>query len=159
MSTDAANDAFAYTYASRSKRLIATFIDSSVILVAFLFLSAVTTVLYSAFSVSPSPWEYLAEMKIYTLLFLLMHTAYYVGLESSHFRATFGKRALRIQVTTKSGKAVSISRASAHQVARLFILFATMGLGYFVLLLTSDKQGLYDKLASVIAINEPDRNG
>lgn len=76
---------------------------------------------------------------------------YFAIMESSKYQATLGKLILKIKVVSIEGKRLSFIKASARFYCKLLSrLF--LGLGFVMMLISSKKQCLHDKLASALVI-------
>ncbi|MBI2742443.1 MAG: RDD family protein [Chlamydiales bacterium] len=78
---------------------------------------------------------------------------YFALMESSKYQATLGKLAVGIKVVDIAGERISFYRASCRHFAKLFSrLF--FGLGFVMMLFSSKKQCLHDKLASTLILQK-----
>lgn len=81
---------------------------------------------------------------------------YCAGLESGRRGATLGKRALGLCVCDRRGEPVGFGRASLRCLARLLTL-ATAMLGWFLILLTPQRQALHDLVAGTLVVADRTR--
>ncbi len=72
--------------------------------------------------------------------------------ESSEARATWGKRALGLQVVDLQGGRISFGRATGRHFAK-WISLAILLLGYFMMLWTKRRQTLHDLMAGCFVLN------
>jgi len=115
-------------------RVVATLIDSVVILVATLVFAFMDQ-------------EVIAGV-IYAAGFLL----YYPLMEGSSAQGTVGKLLCGLAVTDTSGRRISYWRAYGRQLGRL-LCSLTGGLGYLLVAFTSRKQGLHDLVAGTLVLH------
>ena len=95
-------------------------------------------------------------MVIYSLAKLLIVTFYFVGLESSRWQATVGKKILQIRIGDSEGKRISIGKA----ILRLFgkwISGQILLIGYLMAFFTKNKQALHDFLAATFVFENSER--
>jgi uncharacterized RDD family membrane protein YckC len=82
-------------------------------------------------------------------LALAGYLLYCALLESSRQQATLGKLALGIKVTGLRGERIGFGRAAARFVAR-FLSVLTLGLGYWLIVVTKRRQALHDLIAGTL---------
>jgi uncharacterized RDD family membrane protein YckC len=87
-------------------------------------------------------------------LWIIVSWFYFTMFEASTWRATPGKRILRLYVADLSGKRVTFVRAAARNLARS-ISNLTFLVGYLVAGFTEKKQALHDILASCLVLRRP----
>jgi uncharacterized RDD family membrane protein YckC len=85
---------------------------------------------------------------------LLMMWIYYAAFESSAWQATPGKKVLRLYVTDLSGRPLTFSRASFHNIGRM-ISEMTFWVPYIPAAFTEKKQALHDMIASCLVLRRP----
>lgn len=76
---------------------------------------------------------------------------YFAGLESSEKQATFGKQALGIKVVDIEGNRISFGKAILRYITKI-ITGLMLGLGYFAIIFSEKKQGLYDMIAQTYVV-------
>jgi uncharacterized RDD family membrane protein YckC len=85
---------------------------------------------------------------------LLLMWIYYAGFESSAWQATPGKKLLRLYVTDLSGRPITFSRATFHNVGRI-VAEMTFWVGYIPAAFTEKKQALHDIIAGCLVLRRP----
>jgi uncharacterized RDD family membrane protein YckC len=85
------------------------------------------------------------------LVLLLLMWIYYAGFESSAWQATPGKKLFRLYVTDLSGRRITFSRASFHNIGRM-ISEMTFWIGYIPAVFTEKKQALHDIIAGCMVL-------
>jgi uncharacterized RDD family membrane protein YckC len=85
------------------------------------------------------------------LVLLLLMWIYYAAFESSAWQATPGKKLLRLYVTDHSGRRITFSRASFHNIGRM-ISEMTFWIGYIPAAFTEKKQALHDIIAGCMVL-------
>lgn len=90
---------------------------------------------------------------VLTLLCLLFvgNWLYHTAMESSHYQATLGKKALGIIVTDMNGNRISFARANGRFFGK-WISGMVMNIGYLMAAFTEKKQALHDILASCLVV-------
>jgi uncharacterized RDD family membrane protein YckC len=93
------------------------------------------------------------------ILLMTLGIAYFSFLESSHWQATIGKKICGILVTDLNGNRLSISRAMGRYVAK-FASAITLLMGFVMIAITSDRQGLHDMIAGTyVFTGRPSKGG
>jgi uncharacterized RDD family membrane protein YckC len=87
------------------------------------------------------------------LLVQMAFWPYWALMESSAWRATFGKKLLNLEVTDLAGQRLSFSRASARYFAKI-ISGLTLMVGFLLAGFTARKQALHDILASTLVVRK-----
>jgi uncharacterized RDD family membrane protein YckC len=87
---------------------------------------------------------------------ILFWTAYFGLQESSHARATVGKRLVRLRVKNLRGERLSVIRASLRAVLKLVGL-AAFGLGLIPALFTQKRQALHDLVMGTVVVRVPEK--
>jgi uncharacterized RDD family membrane protein YckC len=87
------------------------------------------------------------------LLVQMAFWPYWALMESSAWRATFGKKLLNLEVTDLAGQRLSFSRASARYFAKI-ISGLTLMVGFVMAGFTARKQALHDILASTLVVRK-----
>lgn len=87
----------------------------------------------------------LAIVLVIPVCYYAIAALYYMFLESSNTRGTFGKAIVGIQVVGQDGKAITTGTAAIRFFAR-FISCISLGLGFLISLITDYNQGLHDIL-------------
>jgi len=85
---------------------------------------------------------------------LLVMWIYYAAFEASSWQATPGKKLLRLYVTDLSGRRVTFSRATFHNMGRM-IAEMTFWVGYIPAAFTEKKQALHDMIAGCLVLRRP----
>src|SRR3984893_6147399 len=85
------------------------------------------------------------------LVLLLLMWIYYAGFESSAWQATPGKKLFRLYVTDLSGRRITFSRASFHNIGRM-ISEMTFWISYIPAVFTEKKQALHDIIAGCMVL-------
>lgn len=116
-------------YASFSRRLLAVFIDTMILLIPCMAANWLVPFVGS-------------------FLILLFYTPV---LESSELQATFGKNCMGIQVVSVEGSQISFKTACIRLVCKLFS-YAIFCIGHFLALFTEKKQTLHDLLADTVVV-------
>lgn len=86
------------------------------------------------------------EMALYAVVVFVLQWPYFAGFEASSWQATPGKRVLSVKVTDSQGNRLSFGRATGRYFAK-FLSEALAYLGYAMIGLTEEKQGLHDLVA------------
>jgi uncharacterized RDD family membrane protein YckC len=79
---------------------------------------------------------------------------YYASFEASSLQATPGKRVLRLYVTDLTGRPITFSRASIHNIGRV-ISEMTLWVGYIPAGFVEKKQALHDTIAGCLVLRRP----
>ena len=87
------------------------------------------------------------------LLVQMAFWPYWALMESSVWRATFGKKLLNLEVTDLAGQRLSFSRASARYFAKI-ISGLTLLVGFLMAGFTARKQALHDILAGTLVVRK-----
>jgi len=90
---------------------------------------------------------------IYSLAKLSIVVPYFVGLESSRWQATIGKRLLGIKVGDVEGKRISIAKAFLRLFGK-WISGQILLIGYLMAFFTKKKQALHDFLAGTFVFEK-----
>ena len=77
--------------------------------------------------------------------------------ESSRYRATIGKRILRLQVVNAEGGKLTFGQASARHVMKFISLF-TLGIGFLMAGFTKRRQALHDLPTDCLVIRVPEES-
>ena len=88
---------------------------------------------------------------IVLLLVMILNVGYYIGMESSSWQATLGKRAMGLAVTDAAGSRISAGRAAGRYFAKI-ISGLTLGIGFIMAGFTTKKQGLHDIIADTLVV-------
>ncbi|MCB9030226.1 MAG: RDD family protein [Deltaproteobacteria bacterium] len=138
-----------YNYAGFWIRVFAALLDGIIIFFAYIGISIVFSFL--AFS---NDSQIGAIFSFFNLLGILMPWLYAALMESSDYRATFGKLALGIFVTDIDGNKISFWRATARHFGKI-ISSALLCIGFLMVAFTSKKQGLHDMIADCYVLRKP----
>lgn len=87
------------------------------------------------------------------LVGIVISWLYWAVMESSPKQATLGKMALGIKVTNLNGERISFARASGRffgKIVSSLLLF----IGFIMIAITKKKQGLHDKMAGTLIVNQ-----
>jgi len=79
---------------------------------------------------------------------------YWIILESSVWQASVGKRIMRIIVITKDGKRPTVFQCAVRNIKKIVSLF-TLLVGFLMVLFTSKKQTLHDKISGLLVAKLP----
>jgi uncharacterized RDD family membrane protein YckC len=161
-----------FVYAGFWLRVVAYLIDSLILTIPFTAISVIwgiflVTVLkgtgdlqhFSATSdsthqISPAVGVAIALSELVFFALILLGTwLYFAMLESGPRQATFGKRALGLQVTDLSGQRIGFGQASGRFFGKI-ISGMTMYIGYIMAGFTERKQALHDMLAGTLVIRK-----
>jgi uncharacterized RDD family membrane protein YckC len=85
------------------------------------------------------------------LVGLIVGIAYFVGFESSAYRATPGKMALGLIVVDTDGRRISPARAFGRYFAKILSGLILL-IGYIMVGFTERKQGLHDMIAGTLVV-------
>lgn len=141
-------------YAGFWIRVVAALIDFLLMFTAsfpvkLLFGSVATAIGLSAQMSVP---ETLVMRRVVRLVIsVLVVFAYRAGMESSSFQATLGKLAVRLKVTDLEGERITFARAAGRYFAKWISVLA-LGLGYLMVALDEEKQGLHDRIAGTLVL-------
>jgi uncharacterized RDD family membrane protein YckC len=156
--------------ASVWKRMIAFAIDILIVvalfslLITFLNWALQIPIEYSLFEgrgISVQMTAYVKEnfyklVVIYSLAKLLIITFYFVGLESSSWQGSIGKKLLKIKIGNSEGKRISIGKAFLRLFGK-WISGQILGIGYLMAFFTKNKQALHDLLAATFVFENSQR--
>ncbi len=87
----------------------------------------------------------------YGIVVVIIPWLYYAGFESSRSQATPGKLLMRIVVTDLEGNKPSFARVTLRHFAK-FISTLIIFLGFLMIGLTKNRQGLHDKIAGCLVL-------
>ena len=134
------------------KRVLASLIDSLVMLIPYIIMEA--TVPYILIdiimeaTVSGKDYPFLNP-----LIQILFRWAYTAGLQSSYWQATVGKKVLGIIVVDEYGDRLTLKRATGRFFAEILSALL-LCIGYMMVGWTKHKQGLHDKIAKTFVIKK-----
>jgi uncharacterized RDD family membrane protein YckC len=137
------------TYAGFFRRFVAFLIDSIAIRIALLALLGFDV----RDEIHISHWGLLNLFSISTLIGELLVAAYFVGMESSSWQATLGKRLLGIRVTDTSYRRISTGTALIRHFSKYLSAVIFM-LGYIWVIFDDRRQAWHDKLAGTYVISQ-----
>lgn len=147
---------FANDYASGTKRLLAFFIDRLILHVVFsvLFFNwwgmpwgwSWDHLSFGAIHMGLRFWEYNFVVEVLIVL-------YYSYMESSKYQATLGKLALGIKVTDTSQRPIDFSKALLRNLSK-YLSALILYIGYIMIIFDDRKQGLHDKIADTLVVNQ-----
>jgi uncharacterized RDD family membrane protein YckC len=147
-------------------RVMAQFVDSSVIsilsaiisavvldpLLSFSFSELVLSWCFSLFGGAFSIALLIVAAVLSTLIVLMVSGLFYASLfESSKLMATPGKLLFAIRVCDLDGKRLTFVHAFKRQLAKI-VSSLTFGIGYILVAFTQNNQGLHDLLAKTVVI-------
>ncbi len=145
-----------YNYASGGKRLLAFFIDR-------LLLHAIFSVIFFKWWGSPFNWDinHLNFGAIhlgllfwgYNILTEAIIVLYYSVMESSKYQATIGKLALGMKVTDVRQQPIDFAKALLRNLSKYLSAFI-LWIGYIMIIFDDRKQGLHDKIADTLVMNQ-----
>ena len=140
-------------YASALRRLMAFIIDRLAIsvLVTIVFrqiLGLPFEIDTDTFWIGLHPWQNYFALNILKEMLIL---AYFAGMESSKYQATFGKIVMGIRVTDKNNDAISFGKALLRNLSKYFSALI-LGIGYIMIIFDDKKQGLHDKIADTVVL-------
>ena len=121
------------------KRVLASLIDSLVMLIPYIIMEA---------TVSGKDYPFLNP-----LIQILFRWAYTAGLQSSYWQATVGKKVLGIIVVDEYGDRLTLKRATGRFFAEILSALL-LCIGYMMVGWTKHKQGLHDKIAKTFVIKK-----
>lgn len=128
------------SYSDISRRLIASMIDTSVIIFLFMFVELITETLDEA---------------LFYILFILTIWAYFVLQESSTLKSTVGKQAVNIIVTDLNGNRISFTQATKRFILKILAVIPFFA-GFLLILITSKKQAFHDIVAKTVVFVQED---
>jgi uncharacterized RDD family membrane protein YckC len=126
-------------YAGFWKRVVALLVDTLI-----LFILLIPVALFSL--VDSLVWVYYVGS-------ILLNWLYFAFFESGGWKATPGKKLLKISVVNLSGDRISFARASGRYFAKFFSAII-LGIGYLMAAFTSKKQALHDIIADTLVITD-----
>lgn len=132
-------------YASFWKRFVALLIDIGLFLLFTLILFVPYSILMRLIFHNSQTANNVINFTIGWLYFALQ--------ESGKDKATFGKKAMNIEVTDLEGNRITFWQATVRYFGKnLSLLF--LGIGFFMMLWDDKKQTLHDKLAGTLVVIE-----
>ena len=78
---------------------------------------------------------------------------YYSLMESSRYQGTLGKIAMGIKVVDHNNQRLEFPRALLRNLSKILSGFL-LGLGYIMIIFDDRKQGLHDKIADTLVVNQ-----
>ncbi|MEY3002715.1 MAG: hypothetical protein RLZZ428_1090 [Pseudomonadota bacterium] len=87
------------------------------------------------------------------LVGIVISWLYWAVMESSPKQATLGKMALGIKVTNLNGERISFARASGRFFGKIVSSLLLL-IGFIMIAITKKKQGLHDKMAGTLIVNQ-----
>jgi uncharacterized RDD family membrane protein YckC len=145
-----------YAYAGFWRRFVAMIIDGLV----FTPLILIVVLTSGLFGIAMQPGADLESLAgaffgigVLALICLIFAGSwlYYTAMESSHYQATLGKKALGIIVTDMNGNRISFARANGRFFGK-WISGMIMNIGYLMAAFTEKKQALHDILAGCLVV-------
>lgn len=137
-------------YAGFLPRLGAAILDS-VFLTLLTFVPGLAIGFGAVMLLGPNEGEVVAR-GLGQLVGFVLGIAYYVGLETSEKRGTWGKQIIGIQVTDMDGRRIGVGRATGRYFAK--ILSGCTIVGWLLPLFTEKKQALHDLIAGTLVVRK-----
>ncbi len=97
--------------------------------------------------------QWIVSNRILYLTAFGLYLLYHIVFEVSKWQASPGKRALRIKVVNEDGSKPGVFRCLARNLLKLISLIPLFG-GFIMIVFTSNKQGLHDRLSGSIQVKE-----
>jgi uncharacterized RDD family membrane protein YckC len=125
-------------YAGFWMRLVAALIDGLILLIPFVVCIGIT-----------------GTKNVWLSLFLMwiVGFVYFVYLESSSRKATFGKEAVGLVVTNTNGSQLTLQDASIRYIGKVLSL-VILYMGFIMIGFTEKKQGLHDMIAKTFVVKK-----
>ena len=95
--------------------------------------------------------QFCQSLQRYGIVIVIIPWLYYAGFESSRSQATPGKLLMRIVVTDLDGNKPSFARVTLRHFAK-FISALIIFIGFLMIGLTKNRQGLHDKIAGCLVL-------
>jgi len=92
------------------------------------------------------------KVVVYYALAALVAWLYFAAMEASAWRATLGKRAVGVRVTTLDGQRISFVQATTRQLAKFGLSLPLLGLGFVMAGVDARKQALHDKVTGTLVV-------
>jgi uncharacterized RDD family membrane protein YckC len=153
------------TYVGFWLRGVSSLIDRVIVFFMFVLISSFRPALFwilpdpSAKSLPSSTMQEALKPMVHPtpegfLVLLLVTWIYYAAFEASSWQATPGKKLLRLYVTDLSGRRITFSRATFHNMGRM-ISEMTFWIGYIPAAFTEKKQALHDIISGCLVLRRP----
>jgi len=140
------------------RRVWAGLVDVSLEIMAALLIAKLIDVAFDlagrALGIEPESAAYVTGFSFIVLL-AVGGWLYAALSESSRYRATIGKRLMRLQVVTATGDKLTFNQASARHVMKFLSLF-TLGVGFLMASFTKRRQALHDLPNDCLVIRVPE---
>lgn len=130
-------------YAGFWSRFVAWLIDTAVLLLGLRLFEGIFNFTFWNFSSFTDGF--------FSSIALIACWLYYAFFESSKHQATIGKMALDLKVVDTNLNRLSFTRATGRHFSKLLSIL-TLGIGFIMIGLTDNKQGLHDKIAETFVI-------
>jgi serine/threonine-protein kinase len=127
-------------YAGFSTRLVADFLDRTILIVSSVIWDSITQVNAN------NAEEFLGR---FIATYVILGFLYCPVMESSNFQGTLGKKLLGIVVTDLNGNRLSFEQATKRHSSKL-LSYLTLFIGFFMAGWTTKKQALHDKIAQTL---------
>jgi uncharacterized RDD family membrane protein YckC len=127
------------TYAGFWKRVVALLIDSVIVVILLIPIALLSLI-------DSLVWVYYVGS-------ISLNWLYFAFFESSGWRATPGKKLLKINVVNLNGDRISFARATGRYFAKFFSAII-LGIGYLMAAFTRKKQALHDIIADTLVITD-----
>ncbi|WP_157721819.1 RDD family protein [Tumebacillus avium] len=131
-------------YAGFWLRFIAVFLDGLVV-------SGFTTILGKITFGVGIKFEGLIGEVFLNIMSFAIPWLYFAFMESSVLQGTLGKKILGLAVVDLHGNRISLGKATVRHFSKI-LSFATLLIGFIMIGVTSQKQGLHDKLANCLVL-------
>jgi len=147
-------------YAGFWRRVWAGLIDVSLEILVALLLAKLIDIAFDlvgrAFGIEPESAAYVTGFAFIVLL-AVGGWLYAALSESSHYRATLGKRIMGLQVVNAAGGKLTFGQASARHVMKFLSLFS-LGFGFLMASWTKRHQALHDLPSDCFVIRVPEEH-
>ena len=139
-----------YRYAGFWIRFFAFILDTIIVS----FFAVGIAILLAFFALTGGSLDAESGASLGNLVGILTAWLYQACMESSDYRATFGKMAMGIFVTDGDGNKLTFFRATARHFAKILNMF-TLCIGFIMIAFTKKKQGLHDMVTDCVVLRKP----
>jgi uncharacterized RDD family membrane protein YckC len=139
-----------YIYAGFWERFAASTIDSCLGGLANLLIGFVLGLILTVGGINVAS---LRAQAFFYLLGIVVMALYYVLMESSTKRATFGKQLLGLEVADLNNNQISLGQGAGRYFGR-WISILIIGIGYLIQPFNTKKQALHDMMAGTVVIKQ-----
>jgi len=140
-------------YAGFWLRVVASLIDSVIILMFSCPLGIVLGIAFALTGINPDSPEATAFNLLINGISLLIDWLFYSLFESSSWQATPGKKLLQLKVTDLYGNRIGFGKATGRYFAKL-LSGLILGIGFIMVAFTEKKQGLHDMMAGTLVVKD-----